>query len=200
VTERERIDQERQKRHDWITAIHEAGHVLGARLAGSEIYKATIVPSKRFDGCVKANTFSHSEEGMVEFLLGHAAELEFGFASWGEGHDYVQVEKALKDPIKWRKSEAWAKTNNQKETFIVSGWQINPRSRWDAKTGQHVSLVKEWRKAVRVSKKEWKPEFDRMRRKARRLARKHRDWIERVAKLLMEKRTLTDKEIPELCD
>jgi hypothetical protein len=190
--------EEMQQHNDWITAIHEAGHVLGARLAGSEIYEATIVPSKRFHGYVKANTFLYSEEGMVEFLLGHAAELEFGFDSWGEGHDYAQVEKALKDPIRWRKSKAWAKANDQKETFIVSCWQISPRSRWDAKTGQHVSLVKEWRKAVRVSKKEWKPEFGRLRRKARRLARKHRAYIEKVARLLVEKRTLTGKEIPQL--
>jgi integrase len=64
--------------------------------------------------------------------------------------------------------------------------------------GTNVSLVKEWRKAIRVPKSEWKPKFDSLRRKARRLARKHREWIERVAKLLMEKRTLTDKEIPQL--
>jgi hypothetical protein len=29
-------------------------------------------------------------------------------------------------------------------------------------------------------------------------AHKHHDWIERVAKLLMEKRTLNDEEIPQL--
>jgi DNA-directed RNA polymerase subunit N (RpoN/RPB10) len=42
------------------------------------------------------------------------------------------------------------------------------------------------------------PEFGKYVRKARRLARKYRAWIERVAKLLLEKRTLTDRGIPRL--
>jgi len=185
--------------HNWVSAIHEGGHVLGARLAGSEIYEATIVPSKSFDGWVKTDTFSHREEGMVEALLGHAAELEFGLRySWGAEHDYAKVEKTLKERIRWRKSKAWAKANDQGETAIISDSEIHPRSRWDAKTGRRVNLVNDWRKAVRVSRKEWKLEFDRLRRKARRLARKHRAYIEKVATLLVEKCTVTDEEIPQL--
>jgi ATP-dependent Zn protease len=61
-----------------------------------------------------------------------------------------------------------------------------------------VDHIKDWKKCTRVTKAEWQAEFDNHLRKARRLARKRREWIERVAKLLMEKRTLTDEDIPPL--
>jgi hypothetical protein len=49
-----------------------------------------------------------------------------------------------------------------------------------------------------VKKSEWKPRFDSYRRKARRLAKKHHAYIEKVALLLVEKGTLTNAEIPQL--
>ena len=61
-----------------------------------------------------------------------------------------------------------------------------------------VDHIKDWKKCTCVTKVEWKPEFDRYVRKARALAKKYREWIERVAKLLVEKRTLTDRDIPPL--
>jgi hypothetical protein len=55
-------------------------------------------------------------------------------------------------------------------------------------------------KAVRVTKSEWRPEFNKYVCKARRVARKHRAYIEMVARLLTEKGTLTDAEIPLIED
>jgi hypothetical protein len=55
-------------------------------------------------------------------------------------------------------------------------------------------------KAVRVMKSEWKPKFDKYVRKARRVARKHRAYIEMVARLLTEKGTFTDAGIPLIED
>jgi len=204
---------EQEKLRLWITAIHEAGHCLGARLGSRKIKEATIVSSKRFDGCV-ANKFEPSQPYsskylIEEWLLGHAAEVEFGFTG-GTGHeyDYKQVVEMLKAPIKSAKSKEWSErtgiwgrslnhiTNQYEECPVYSTWDIRPR--YSYVNGKTVNHVKDWRKSVRVTKAEWKPEFDKYVRKARALAKKHRTWIERVAKLLMEKRTLTDEDIPTL--
>lgn len=205
--------EEQEKLRLWITAIHEAGHCLGARLAGRFITKATIVPSKKFDGCVKSEPIHYKTYTgayrIEEWLLGHAAEVEFGFTEGcGHDYDYEQVAEQLKAPIRHAKSEAWAKrtgiygryAGNGEKHAPYSTWDINPRYRYENVKGKLVFVdhIKDWLKSVRVTKAEWKPEFDRYVRKARRLARKYRAWIERVAKLLMEKRTLTDKDIPPL--
>ena len=198
----------------WAIAVHEAGHCLGARLGGRRINKATIVPSKRFEGCVHSehdpDKQYHETSGyrIEEWLLGRAAEVEFGLNSDGHDYDYEQVIEMLKAPIKSAKSKAWSErtgiwgsslnhiTNEYEEHPVYSTWDIRPRYSYvNSKTVNH---VKDWQKSVRVTKAEWQPEFDKYVRKARRLAKKYRAWIERVAKLLLEKRTLTDKEIPPL--
>ena len=194
----------------WTTAVHEAGHVLGARLGGRRIKSATIVPTKKFLGCVNSEHDLDKpyvgEYRIEEWLLGHAAVVEFDVHEIdGDGHDfdYKQVAEMLKAPIKSAKSKAWSertgiwgKLGNHKHA-PYSTWDINPR--WGyTKDGKTVNYVKDWQKSVRVTKAEWQPEFDKYVRKARRLARKYRAWIERIARLLMEKRTLTDKDIPRL--
>ncbi|HEV2173984.1 MAG TPA: hypothetical protein VGR71_10470 [Nitrospira sp.] len=200
--------EEGERTRLWMTAVHEAGHCLGARLGNRRITKATIEPSKKFDGCV------HSEHDISkpvfstyvieEWLLGHAAEVEFGFTG-GIGHDwdYDHVVEMLKAPIKSAKSKAWSERTGiwgkvgKHKHAPYSTWDINPR--WGYGTdGKTVNYVKDWRKSVRVTKPEWKPEFDKYVRKARRLAKKYRAWIECVANLLLEKRTLSDKNIPRL--
>jgi hypothetical protein len=104
--------EEQEKLRLWISAIHEGGHCLGVRLGGRRIKKATIVPSKTFDGCVThdfdiSKPYLDGGYRIEEYLLGHAAEVEFGYTH-GIGHeyDYQQVREMLKAPIKHAKSEA----------------------------------------------------------------------------------------------
>ena len=106
------IQQEQARK--WITAIHEAGHVLGERLMDSKIKEATILPSYRYLGQVKPEfdlKVCFDWKGtIICLLLGHAAELEFGYSSeYGHSSDYVRVEKLMKEPIKYEKSKAWSK-------------------------------------------------------------------------------------------
>jgi hypothetical protein len=61
----------------WSVAVHEAGHCLGARLAGVKITSATIEPSRHFEGQVRSAR-SYWESDVISDLLGHQAELEFG--------------------------------------------------------------------------------------------------------------------------
>jgi hypothetical protein len=165
----------------WITAVHEAGHALGARLAGSEITEATVVPTANYSGQVHTMTFGW-EQGITECLLGHAAELEFGYqGDYGHGGDYDQAQKLLKDLIKYERSE----------TLGIPHFEWDVRPRYAYRDGKYVNLLQEWRNKMRVKKSEWKPRFDSYRRRARRLAKKHRAYIEKVALLLVEKSTLS---------
>lgn len=153
--------------NDWAVAVHEAGHCLGARLAGSQVTLATIEGGRGSDGRIRSTTMQW-EKSIIELLLGHAAELEFGIQEprgWG-GHfkDYEQAAKRLRDMMKFKR--------------------------------HGVEMYSQ--KKVRIAKAEWKPAFDRYVRKARRLARKHRGFIERMALLLVTERTLSDSDIPRL--
>ncbi len=187
---REQLRQQRRLQ----TAIHEAGHVLGARLHGSKVKSATIVATKDYQGIVYSTTIKW-EENVIEYLLGYAAEIQFGYVErrrWFQGHgeDYARAEKAIKEHLRYKKSEAWS------EQTGIKGWRGTvPCHRHDFQLGVHYKM---WRKAVRIAKGEWTPIFNRLRRKARRLAEKHAVYIKKVADLLTEKDTLTDEEIPHL--
>lgn len=186
---------EQEKLRLWITAVHEAGHCLGARLAKSEITEATIIPKgsgmRASEGHIRSTTIAW-EDAITEFLLGHAAEVEFGYPyGIGHGSDYERAEKELKDMLKRPKRQVWNRANGYKEedrTPILG-------ARWEFRTN---AMWQDWKKTTRLTNAEWKPEFDKRVRRARRLAKKYRAWIEQVAKLLMEKRTLTNEQIPQL--
>jgi hypothetical protein len=86
-------------------------------------------------------------------------------------------------------------TTEKEYTTTFCKWSTPRGGYYDAR-GNYVSYRRDWMKAVRVTKSEWKPKFNKYVRKARRVAKKHRAYIEMVARLLTEKSTLTDAEIP----
>lgn len=187
-----------------MVAVHEAGHVLGCRIVGTPVVKATIEPTKKNDGHVLHTKMVTWEDSALISYMGRAAELEFGYKDddWGSYLDYEHSEKELREDMRFQKSKAWSARSgiwgrlNGRKTTVYAAWDINPRTRWE--NGKPVDMVRDWKKSVRVTKKEIQPTIDRLRRKARRLARKHHNYIERVANLLLEKGTLTDEEIPQL--
>jgi len=179
-------------------ALHEAGHCLGFRLEGRKILYATIIPSCKSDGHVQADEYNRgatlkTENSVVTFLLGHAAELEFGFTGeFGHASDYRESEGFLKNSIRYRKSDAWALAHGYLKE------DGNPKFLYERCDFPLYSDYRSWLRAKRVSKGEWKPEFDRLRCKARRLAKKHHDYIEKAANLLLRYNTLQDRDIPYL--
>ncbi len=204
------MNEEIYTKQKWAIAYHEAGHVLGFRLAGTKIKEATILPSRHYDGHVVANEYTKIEDGVVCDCLGHAAEVEFGvYNGWGgHGSDYEHAEERLKDPIKWARSKAWALAHgyvHEETTYYEYEGEQHIRdeagkpkflyNRFDFRLGAD---YRDWRKVTRIAKKDWKPEFDRLVRKARRLAKKHHAYIQQVAELLMQHNTLTDDQIPQL--
>jgi len=187
-----------------VAAYHEAGHVLGCRIVGTPAVKATIEPTTKNDGHVLRTKLVTWEDSALISYMGRAAELEFGYKDnhWGSYMDYEDAEKELREDMRLQKCKAWsARTGiwnrlNGRKTTVYTASNINPRTRWE--NGKPVDMVRDWKKSVRVIKKEIQPTINCLRRKARRLAKKHRDYIEQVAKLLMEHGTLTDEEIPQL--
>jgi len=204
---------EEQTRRKRATALHEAGHTLGNRLAKIPIETATIVPCRKYDGHVKGGGLAKYEEQAVIDLLGHAAELEFECYEGSKFYfevtsDYAQALENIKRPLKNQRSEAWALANGyvhrepayyehegeQRVLHKVGDpkWLFN---RFDFRCREH---YRSWMKATRLKKSDWKPLYDAARRKARRLAKQYRAYIERVAELLLQHETLTDDMIPQL--
>lgn len=205
------MNEEIYTKQKWAIAVHEAGHVLGFRLAGTPIKEATIIASRSYDGHVVASDYTKTEDSVVCDCLGHAAELEFGvYNGWGgHGSDYEHAAERLKDPIKWDRSKAWALAHGYvyKENQFPYEWEGKTEYRYVKGEVMHLynrfdfrlyADYRDWRKATRVVKKDWKPEFDKLVRRARRLAKKHHDYIQKVAELLMIHNTLTDDQIPQL--
>jgi hypothetical protein len=204
------MDEEIITKQNWAIAYHEAGHVLGFRLAGTKIKTATILPSRHYEGHVQGE-WTRLEESVVCDCLGHAAELEFGvYNGWG-GHssDYQHAEERLKDPIRWARSKAWALAHNYIHTENRFPYEWEGKTEYRYTKGEVMSLFnrsdfrlyadyRDWRKATRIAKAEWKPAFDKAVRKARHLANKHHAYIQQVAELLMQHDTLTDDQIPQL--
>jgi hypothetical protein len=130
------IQQEQARKY--ITAIHEAGHVLGERLMGGKIKEATILSSYRYLGQVKPEFDLKAcidwKGTIIRLLLGHAAELEFGYRSeYGHGSDYAKVEKMLKEDIKGEKSKTWSqKTGVRDKMFNHVTKKTEPCDIWFA--------------------------------------------------------------------
>jgi hypothetical protein len=129
---------QREQAQKFITAIHEAGHVLGERLMGSKIKEVTILQSYRYLGQVKPEfdlKVCFDWKGtIIRLLLGHAAELEFGYRSeYGHGSDYAKVEKMLKEDIKGEKSKTWSqKTGVRDKMFNHVTKKTEPCDIWFA--------------------------------------------------------------------
>jgi hypothetical protein len=167
--------------YEWSVAVHEAGHCLGFRVARQPIDRATIEPTARYEGNVRpAPGILGWDKEIVVDLLGHQAELEFGVGTCGHYKDEQHAVSQIKSMLKIEKHglDAACKT---------ARWQFGSYQLW-----------REHQKMLRLTKAEWQTVLNRYRRHARRLAKKHRAWIEQVAKLLIKKRTLTDKEISQL--
>jgi hypothetical protein len=189
-------------------AVHEAGHVLGCRLAGVKIKEATIVPKGLCNGYVKPADPFRGEDFLrndaICNLLGHAAELEFGI-TWGYGHykDYERATKQIKESLKWQRSDAWAVAHRYWRDKYEDGKWVGkvvgePAYLYERDQFNLNADYRDWRRATRIFKKEWQPEFNRLRSKARRLAKKHHQYLLTVANLLLEHKSLSDGEIPQL--
>jgi ATP-dependent Zn protease len=186
VTEQDRIDYERR-----VTAYHEAGHVLAFAVIGKKhglkvaevVGDASIKPKRSTNGRVRPVYGFYWGEEAVIFYAGHAAELEFGLENplWGWMRDYEMADEAIRNIVRHRRSD--------KLGIPMFAWQVKPDTH---------AARKEWRRKMRVTEAEIAPHAKRFKAQARRLVAKHRDYVENVARLLIERETVEGKELPEL--
>jgi hypothetical protein len=197
-------------------SVHESGHVLGVRLANGTLHTVSIVPTLLSDGYVESNGDGF-ENIVLLTLMGRAAELEFGFRDrydllpFKESTDYNKANAAIIRHIKYQRCETLGLPHfewdiqPQCRVDIVGADEKVPRGRRirrleDGRKAVTVNLVQEWRNKLRVRESEWKPILNKYVRQARRLAKKHRAYIETVAQLLAEKYRLQDADVPQLTD
>lgn len=183
---------EKEKR---VTAVHEAGHTLIARLIpGTDpVHKVTIIPRGMALGVTmqlpeqdRHNLTSRSANDNICILLGGrvAEEIIFPDVTTGAGNDIERAtELARKMVTEWGMSQ-----------------KIGPIAL--AKKEEHVFLGKEFgtgrefseQTAIQIDEEVRKIVFDNLER-ARRMLRDHRDKLDRIAEALLERETLDGAEV-----
>lgn len=176
-------------------AIHEASHVLFFKVKGIEIVEAWIREDVSLDepmGMVvtkpsipNANGYVTNyltwDEDAVSAYMGQQGEKEFGFDTMGWDGDDAEADKAIRAKIKHERRE--------KLGLPITEWYVKPRT---------YAARLEYRRKLRVTNDEVAPHRKRLLAKAARLVKKHRDYIEKVARILYNKGRIGGEEIPNL--
>jgi hypothetical protein len=163
------------------TAIHEAGHAVIGRVLGMICGRATIVPDEA------EGEAGHAITG-TPYLVQAAWEKQY----------FAQLERGLPPP-KYR--DVGPIFHGQIITCMAGAEAENALlgrcNLGDAGDRYEIEKLADTRWAF-ASGEEWARAEPRMRRQARRLVRKHRDKIERVAKALLQRKSLTPDEVDQL--
>lgn len=174
-----------------VTAYHEAGHVAAyAEVAEKHgmtvaqvVGEASILGNRGSRGRVRPIFgFTFDEEPTILYA-GWAAMSEFDLVDplngW-EG-DFEKADEMIRMRICF---------DRHKEMGIpLFVRQVEPDT--------HIAR-KEWRKQMKVAVKELQPHQKKFKAAARKLVHRHRAYIEKVAQLLLERKTVQGSELPEL--
>ena len=183
---------EKEKR---LTAYHESGHVLVAKMLpeADPVHKVTIIPRGRALGVTtylpidERHTYSKEYlEAMITYALGgRAAEkLVFKSLSTGAGDDLEKATTiARKMVCEWGMSEKLGPvTYGTKEEEIFLGKEITRKKNYSERTA---ILIDEEIKGI----------VTRCMERAEKILSENIDTLHRLAKTLLEKETLTGEEI-----
>jgi hypothetical protein len=153
------------KRQEWHTAIHEAGHAVIGRVLGMACGQVTIVPK--------------------------LSEKTAGVATT---HDQWATEAAWKKRGKYRDlSSVW---RGRIMTFMAAAEaEIVCIGRYRGGDGEDRYQIALMMEEIPVPNEDWQSYERRLRAKTRALVRRHRHKIEHVAKALLERRTISGRDI-----
>jgi len=181
-----------------LTAYHEAGHALAAKLVpGSDpVHKVTIIPRGRALGLTQQlpnedkYTISRTRAAndMIIFMGGRAAEeIALGEATSGAGNDIERAtDLARKMVCEWGMSEALGPLAfGQKETEIFLGRDISTHKDYSEKTAELIDA--EIRRIVTEAHE-----------KSKAIISENRDKLEAIAQALLEREALDSVEIEKL--
>ena len=165
----------------WHTAIHEAGHAVIGRVLGMVCGGVSVIPNE------------------AEGEAGHAITADPN-ATWYqyEKQYFDQLRCGLRPP----KYRDFGPVMRGRIITYMAGAEaehvlLNGSAGGDGDDRYQIELMAETRWAF-SSDEEWGRAEPRMRRQTRRLIRKHRDKIERVAEALLQRRSLNSSEVDEL--
>jgi hypothetical protein len=169
------------------TAHHEAGHAVIARVLGLLGGAATINPNHLF------KSYGGSETGFVETI-----------EHWGrpisEGGNKKFVRRSL--ACGYRANVMMSMAGREAERECLGTSRGNDRFGLDHLDGDRVDLADIDELMPKIypgaSRAEWSRRQDRLRRMTRVLVRRHRDKIERLARALLQHRTLSGRAIDAL--
>ncbi len=183
-----------------VTAFHEAGHTLVAKMipGADPIAKVTIIPRGMALGLThqlptedKYTTTQEAAETMIAIMMGGrvAEELEFGRRTNGAGNDIERAtELARKMVCEWGMSDVLGPmTFGNKEEQIFLARDVARQADYSEQTARQID--DEVRKIVRKN-------FER----AKTILSEHRDALSRLAEALLEYESLDGKEVSELIE
>jgi cell division protease FtsH len=182
-----------------ITAYHEAGHALVAKLVpgADPVHKVTIIPRGRALGLTQTlpeeDRYTQSRSyalDQIAMLFGGrlAEELEFNEITSGAGNDIeVATNLARKMVCEWGMSKLGPMTFGKKEEAIFLGREISQQQEYSQQTA--VEIDAEVRSIIST-------QYER----ARQLLEAHRDGLKRVAEALILYETLEGAEVQMLLE
>ena len=182
-----------------ITAFHEAGHALVAKLVpgNDPVHKVTIIPRGRALGLTQTlpeeDRYTQSRSfalDQIAMLFGGriAEELQFNEITSGAGNDIeVATNLARKMVCEWGMSDLGPMTFGKKEEAIFIGREIAQQSEYSEQTAQEID-----REVRNIMNTQYQ--------RARALVEKHRDALTRVAEALIEYETLEGYEVQMLME
>ena len=188
-------DEERR-----ITAYHEAGHALVAKLtpATDPIHKVSIIPRGRALGVTQQlpldDRYTYSKEylyGTLKVLLGGrvAEEISLNTMTTGAGNDLERAtELARKMVTEWGMSERMGPlTFGKREEHVFLGREIAKHRDYSDKTAEEID--EETKRIVTEAYLETKE-----------LLEKNRNLLDAVAKALLERETLEASELEAILE
>ncbi|ACI20695.1 MULTISPECIES: ATP-dependent zinc metalloprotease FtsH [Thermodesulfovibrio] len=181
-----------------ITAYHEAGHALVAKLtpATDPIHKVSIIPRGRALGVTQQlpldDRYTYSREylyGTLKVLLGGrvAEEIALGTMTTGAGNDLERAtELARKMVTEWGMSERMGPlTFGKREEHVFLGREIAKHRDYSDKTAEEID--EETKRIVTEAYSQ-----------TRELLEQNRTILDAIARALLERETLEGPEIEEL--
>ena len=192
---RSRVLDDKEKK---LTAYHEAGHAILLQLLEEcePLHKVTIIPRGAALGATmqlpEKDRYTESRSKLLATLAGMmggrvAEELVFGDVTTGAQNDLKQATHIARMMVcEWGMSEKLGPLNfGSREELLFLGREVSRTKEISEETSRQID--EEVGRIIREAHE-----------KATRLLRDHRDSLDRVAQLLLERETLDGREVEEI--
>ena len=191
---RSRMLDDQEKR---LTAYHESGHALLLQLLGGEpVHKVTIIPRGQSLGATlqlpEKDRYTESRSKLLKMITGlmggrAAEEIVFGDVTTGAQMDFRQATQIARLMVcEWGMSEALGPQSfGEREELLFLGREVNRTQSFSEETARRIDA--EISRILRESYAE-----------ALRLLREHRDRLDLMARLLLERETLSGADVEDI--